>query len=903
MYRGIFIQLKIMNYNIKKISIADSVHDFGKELIESFIDSNNDNNQSYRDNMEEQLLNDITGFNEYDHVDFNNLRNKIEHTAAGIEGKISFAVKVDDINNPTILNFISLIVRSHSHNRLLTADVNNIPQNTLCSINQDNSSDGIFYSLTNSTIYDRGYDIVPEENCLLPFNNTARLSKNDNNLFGLEYIETGYDDVLLQYEYLQNSNIPSNKITIYKDRFIQLQSAEEGKFLTLFKRIIEEFKKVNKRQRTNVRGGGKRGRSNDNDISLLQLLIHLQNTYKINIMKMYNKPDRYLDEQSIEEIIKGADHSNMIKILLDFKRAGDQLQVKTSQDLNSVFISNDRLAIAYAYEIGVPSIKTSHSTNLDGTKGKKLCFYGFKKTEIINAIDDVSYYQKIHNNLVQNLLMYHRLLQNFKTKFTRFFNNTEERQLLYIIVSYESILTYINQYIRMNPVTRANHHNVLDYYRLQYDYIFDYSLCVCKMMKILIYDSIIIENILNQINILNENFNNIIRTQPVGGTLFQTLNEKINEILESSYYKNASFINEFHFKNGEINNFIDYIFNILNKIKDEEVIANIQSKITEINIFVEKLYTIFMNNETSSSTSNKVLDIYIEILSIWRNSSQKASIKVNHIRNIIAEKDYEIPFVRDSEVRSGIGKIPKLISQLEDYTTPELIYTYNYMLNTYTTGGRSIIGKTDNTLKYISTMKKMSKMSKLSYTPNMSYSESKHINTISKYNNPKISTHRDLLKDAIHNQYFYEEEKLDKFYKILLLFIAEQYLDERGFFISFKDSFHKGKFATSPMSTSPMSTSPMSTSPMKTSPMKTSPMKTSSKTSIRSLNTTSKIEAYTDATGGNKTNTPKNKANNTKKTTVRKRRVVKNKKSIDTGFFEYLSNTLSNIFGTNDKKK
>jgi len=49
---------------------------------------------------------------------------------------------------------------------------------------------------------------------------------------------------------------------------------------------------------------------------------------------------------------------NFVGALFDFKRVGDQLQVETAKQLDAIFISQDKIAIAYACLKGIPCILT-----------------------------------------------------------------------------------------------------------------------------------------------------------------------------------------------------------------------------------------------------------------------------------------------------------------------------------------------------------------------------------------------------------------------------------------------------------------------------------------------------------------------------------------------------------------
>ena len=73
---------------------------------------------------------------------------------------------------------------------------------------------------------------------------------------------------------------------------------------------------------------------------------------------------------------------HFIGMLFDLKRAGDQMLVEAAHKLNAIFISQDKLAVAYAYFRGIPCILTNVDKNI-------MIFYNFDNQAILSSIDSI----------------------------------------------------------------------------------------------------------------------------------------------------------------------------------------------------------------------------------------------------------------------------------------------------------------------------------------------------------------------------------------------------------------------------------------------------------------------------------------------------------------------------------
>ena len=856
---------------IQYISIADSVHDFGLKLVKNFTRRNSNN--TFTDGMEERVLYEVSNFKEDNFIDFEEINKEYIMNIGenAHHGKISFAITTNDINNPKLLNFIALVVGSHdSNNHFLTADHNNIPKKTMCSINEG-TIPLIQYAMTMSTIYDRGFE-EQTDNCVKSNNTTAKITKADGNLFGLESISTGDNNVLLKFPpYHRDIH---EETSIYKNVFLESQSSGAGRFLTLFKRIIEHFtnKRLAKKQKT---GGGKRGRDEDEDsiiIPIIELLQHLENTYKIDYKKIYNiNKDENPTEDHEESIVRSAaNHDTMTNILLDLKRAGDQLQVKTAKNLQSVFISNDRLAIAYAFQIDVPSIKTA--TYLGS--GKKICFYNFDKTKIQDVFDNVDYYKRAHGKQIENLSRYREFLSNFKERFNqKYINETDRNNVKSKLDRFENKLKYLVKNLNILPIGQSNTRRLqLDVtvsYEYMTTYLFMLATYVNKIIHICLLDYQNIEYIENLIQNFETQFNNIIRSANGDNTYLQELNTITNNVSNHFTYKNSLFVNTANFDNTNLISvkYLDYIFKVLQAFQEHDVHSydSVEAFVSAVNegdeniIFneiINELINIYVNEPIT--TSNIELNLLINILTRWNNMQisnnfhKSAIYLVNTSVRPTQELNVVIKFIKSNDIQQQHRSILKLLSKLNDSGIPGLIHNFNIDSRTMsTTGGREPAHMSINDIFF--------KNKDMSLSQNKS-SFSKNKRSLSKYvfSKPKMQTHRDLLKEALHHITVFSNpktEEFDNFCKTVILFISNHYFDEYGYLISDKE--------------------------LRTiSSMKSSTSPSSLKMSGGKINKTKNIKA--------------NKSS------------VRNKKNTqDKGFMTYFTNIVSHVFGItdNDKKK
>ena len=457
---------------IRKIAVIDTIHDFGKDdmienyFVKEFIKQNTTyltkpNSQStytYLDikkmkNLEDILLEEITNYkdtqiNTYDIETINkSVFDKLPNE------KINFGIIIKDISNPNLLSFIVNIISKSTQDSLnkntFTADANNIPEKLVCDI-KDNGQPLIKSSLTNATIYDKGY--IPKLHDECSKENYTQIFENDeNNLFSVAEISTaGNEDNLLQIKLKDPNKGPVKTIDIVKKIFIENQDSNIGKFATLFSRIIKNL------DEDDVYSGGgtdslpttNRKRKRDFTVNIDELLSHVQKTYGINTSDFI-------------------DYNAYINALFDLKRSGDQLQVHAAKKLQTPFISNDRVAIAYSYFLDNTTIRTSVHKQKDesGSKlkgGKKVVFYNFKKQDAIAVFDNKLYYQNTFNSYINTIDRYFNFITNFDNIDYGFSLSPQRMQIINSIKTFNNVkyeYEYLQNHINLNYFAKILNQN------------------------------------------------------------------------------------------------------------------------------------------------------------------------------------------------------------------------------------------------------------------------------------------------------------------------------------------------------------------------------------------------------------------------------------------------------------
>ena len=349
-----------------------------------------------------------------DYTDF-----EIEYTAKVLnhlsqQDDIPFCFIVSDVTAHAFIHKLSLLCSIAFTNspkiKFITDAGANLNTDTLCktTMNKSNPIKGKVI-VSEATYYDTGTkkDI---KDCVMQRLIPVQLTKTGGNLFGLDKLslkteatqsELSKDNLLLDRMFIKYKHDKIHEEeNILMESFITNQgkksSESKHRNKNFFKDIIsmitepdDTSQHTTKRQR---RGGGPKRPAG----AMSSLLRTLQKVYHLDFEQFNN---------NITNIYQ------FMSILFDFKRAGDQLQIKSCQKNKCVFVSNDKVSIAYAYASKVPCIKTSLIGKKDdktGHRKRKVIFYGFKKADIQSKLlnPDVMYkdYLLYHLDALLNLL-------------------------------------------------------------------------------------------------------------------------------------------------------------------------------------------------------------------------------------------------------------------------------------------------------------------------------------------------------------------------------------------------------------------------------------------------------------------------------------------------------------------
>jgi hypothetical protein len=381
-----------------------------------------------------------------------------------------------------------------------------IKDNTLCSLKIKHIDGTVAREgkilVTEATKFDTGLDAGNDESsesdnndetntCNKQYHNVNTcLSRADGNLFGIDALSVGKTDETenLVYSYIYNNQVinPPNKIELAD--YIKYQSYSSSglkiRRRTFFETIMLKLDEGKLK---------KRGRDDDDtSIDLPYLLNVLYKVYGLD-------KDRFILNNT-QDVIQ------FMHILFDFKRAGDQLQSKAAMYTNSVFLSSDKLSIAYAQLMNVPCVKTTKfygRTDRSERSKRKLVFYNFSPDRIINQLLNKRLYYKdlLNSYLIQ--------IENVINGFSVFQANlnamlagnelTKERlvQKLDVMLQVSSRILMTDYYAEVNRNSRresttnssrvasdvADDANTRAY---QYKYVLQYNIFMCLLLKYLL---------------------------------------------------------------------------------------------------------------------------------------------------------------------------------------------------------------------------------------------------------------------------------------------------------------------------------------------------------------------------------------------------------------------------------
>ncbi len=417
---------------IKQICVADTYHDFASDRNEYNLKDNmflKDFIKEYEAYLQDINLNDVEdsvmnlmGIKDRK-VTVDKLDNYATLTVHSLreqqDKNNSFTVKCDDVTKREFKNFLGSVIATGSRlgNINVISDANMLKRDIICDIKVLNKSASIIDC--EASKYDRGNMDYTKASCIQSKNIPATLTADGGNLFGLNSISVSAN--ILQYEY----NGQSPKVIVLDEFNKALQNAEE-KYLTFLAGIISKmFDKyndadTNKRKFDEVGAAStskKQKTGKDTSVaktksilSLDTVLKDLNDIYKLdykafNFYNEKNKGKKSIDLQQAKQFVK---------ILFDFKRAGDQLQAKSCEhDKDYVFLTNDKIAIAYAYAINVPCIKTTKYKKEAGQAHsvKKFSFYNFDTEKLVAFIEKIEYYKEV---IELNLTQYASFLAQLK---------------------------------------------------------------------------------------------------------------------------------------------------------------------------------------------------------------------------------------------------------------------------------------------------------------------------------------------------------------------------------------------------------------------------------------------------------------------------------------------------------
>ena len=638
----------------QEISAADSVHDFCKSSDKAEL--NLQNNQLFNQYISKNLLRYLQRFNvQFDGKELKNtstIETKVsdalnisdnreniptlnynnfdeEYSQLLLEPNnrdFPFAIEVNDMTDIKFRNIVAAIfstaypenlhdpkIECMTYTSMLKADI-------VCSmnINPSNPIEGKMIA-SEATYYDN-INTKVDNKCTKFKSIPMRLKRDHGNLFGLDEISVGTDGtdtdgMFFAYKHARNPISTKVKIDDFKNQQTIGQDESSYRYKNLFRFVINELNKyASKRQR--IGGAGKR-KADDSTPDITKLV---KNIYKLDYNNFNN---------STEDIFQ------YIAILLDFKRAGDQLQIKSALQNKDVFLSNDIISAAYAYYCGVPSIKTSAIGSAHKTR--RLVFYNFKTDHIrVSVIDNRKYYKDSAIFHVNKLITFAHVCQEIqvashnwvieKQNFTQFL--MRKFRFSHIYQNLQKIIekSYFILNMEIIPNVRRQEDNLMTEMEMknrvyQYKFILQYNIFICMMLKSLLSMSFSGEysmvELINKQNALREIDDNDI-DDVKKDYLKQQLNIYENEFL----VKMAHF---FDFSNDSNKEFLIKVFQYyFSNTSDSNILHDdfTADKFTEsyLNKYISAIKKIPF--EYNSITNIPIISDYIKIIkypeNIWR---------------------------------------------------------------------------------------------------------------------------------------------------------------------------------------------------------------------------------------------------------------------------------------------
>jgi hypothetical protein len=380
---------------IKLVSVCDTIHDFGDLKGNLYFDKFRNELSTINGvkiptaNVEDKLL-DMFHMSDKDVHPYN------YRTGGDVNVAMKdFFVDVQNVNDDVFKVWLGTVLLQNNETIDFVTDTTILPQEVVCDISVHNNK-GRFL-VNEATFYDRGTASKLKSGCVDFQHMNATLSKKNGHLTELNFISTFFAE---EEEDPQNTETSAARLLsnadmerrigiaynydvlgkrdytgkVYLRKYVHKYRQADAKKLTFYKDIIKAF--VLKKFKPGGKGGNSAG-------VLRKLLKDLQTIYRI-------------DSTLVDQVEKGDKDSaeKLARILFDFKRAGDHLQVKScepaaGQVRKTTFISNDRMSVILANILKLPVIRTTTtSERQEEHRTRRLYFYnmslGAKFTKLLN---------------------------------------------------------------------------------------------------------------------------------------------------------------------------------------------------------------------------------------------------------------------------------------------------------------------------------------------------------------------------------------------------------------------------------------------------------------------------------------------------------------------------------------
>jgi hypothetical protein len=696
---------------IKMISVCDTIHDFGKgktNIVNNIFYKHflNQNAKGYDENKLLEKLGIPNIKSPHDAIKYNEIdRNNITKLASNQNQNedFYFTIKTYNVWDYEFTEFLSAICNAMNNHKLeFIADASVLKYEVICNLQ---TSPVIIIS--EAIAYDR----LVEKKSLCMNNEISiipdALRKDNGNLFGLESLSIA-DGRVMKYEYIMNGVkvLKQFDITTYI-RGQNLALTETNNQLKPFiMRVIKEMQDtkeiVYKKHKKNDDRDDDESRSHKKS-----KLKYVQPYYLRNLLELikqiyhldYKEFRFYSEDNDGNPSIKYNDASQLfVSILFDFKRAGDQLQVASARKQKAIFVSGDRLAIAYAYIMNVPCIKptgfyeddenSKHDNNASRHNGKEkkhdkdprkvLTFYNISPHRVIDAIQNSVYFHKKTGNSLYKIECYARYILYLKERLENSFPKGQQyivkNKIIQTIQKSLSILKLIPSDIKIQRVSQRNKANEL------YDYVFlhRYNVIIHLLLLNIINDIIdetnmnkqytYFKKIYDEINVAKQQDIDDVKQEDIDNAK-QDMEKLYKEITDSYIYKYVdilNFTNDVQYEDDKDVNRV-YFRDLLNyyilNIEDIKYLYdkhnsqyNIYSMISEyvnfdeyLNVFISQYPLIQPDTQFNKFYSTITTDMMEKYNSVIKTLIMNDKITIYCLQNYMSLKNH-VPNITKQEV-------------------------------------------------------------------------------------------------------------------------------------------------------------------------------------------------------------------------------------------------------------